>query len=155
MKSALTGLSAAFALVASTLFAVPAAQARDAEVYTGTFSSLAAGGYDVVAYFRVGHPVVGDGQFSTVFKGATWRFSSRENLDAFKAGPASFAPQFGGYCAWAVSQNYTASGDPLLWSLVGGKLYLNYDRSVQATWEKDIPGFIAKAERNWPGVLGN
>lgn len=155
MRSAISGLSAAFALFASALFAIPSAQARDADVYTGTFSSLAAGGYDVVAYFKVGRPVAGDGQFSTEFKGATWRFSSKENLDAFKASPVSFAPQYGGYCAWAVSQGYTASGDPLLWTLVGGKLYLNYDRSVQIKWEKDIPGFITKADHNWPGVLGN
>jgi hypothetical protein len=75
-------------------------------------------------------------------------------LNAFKANPSAFAPQYGGYCAWAVSQNYTASGDPNFWKIVNGKLYLNYDKSVQATWEKDIPGYIAKADRNWPGVLG-
>ena len=116
---------------------------------------MGAGGYDVVAYFKAGRPLAGIGQFSSEYKGATWRFSSKENLDAFKASPASFAPQYGGYCAWAVAQNYTASGDPLVWKIVGGKLYLNYDLSVQAKWEKDIPGFISKADRNWPSVLGN
>ncbi len=155
MKSAISTVATAMALFAAALFSSQGAQARNAEVYTGTFSSLAAGGYDVVAYFKAGRPVVGSGQFSTEFKGATWRFSSKENLDAFKASPMSFSPQYGGYCAWAVAQNYTASGDPEVWKIVSGKLYLNYDRSVQAKWEKDIPGFVAKGDGNWPGVLGN
>ena len=155
MKSAISKVTAAVTLFAAALFLTQGAQARDAEIYTGTFSSLAAGGYDVVAYFKAGRPIAGSGQFSTDFKGATWRFSSKENLDAFRSSPLSFAPQYGGYCAWAVAQNYSASGDPEVWKIVGGKLYLNYDRSVQAKWEKDIPGFIAKGDRNWPGVLGN
>lgn len=141
-------------LAVVALFAAGSAFARDAEVYTGTFSSLAVGGYDAVAYFKMGKPVQGNAQFETAYKGATWRFASRENLDAFRSNPEAYAPQYGGYCAWAVAQGYTASGDPQVWTIVGGKLYLNYDRSVQAKWEKDIPGFIAKGDRNWPGVLG-
>lgn len=128
--------------------------ARQADIYTGYFSSLAVGGYDPVAYFKQGKPVDGKAAFSTEYKGATWRFASAENLNAFKASPAQYAPQFGGYCAWAVSQNYTASGDPHYWKIVDGKLYLNYDKNVQVTWEKDIPGNIAKANKNWPAVLG-
>ena len=155
MKSAVSTFTAAVAMFAAALFSSQSAQARETEVYTGTFSSLAAGGYDVVAYFKVGRPVAGNAQFSTEFKGATWRFSTKENLDSFKGNPVSFAPQYGGYCSWAVAQGYTASGDPEVWKIVGGKLYLNYDRSVQAKWEKDIPGFIAKGDHNWPGVLGN
>ncbi|MBP6010869.1 MAG: YHS domain-containing protein [Alphaproteobacteria bacterium] len=131
------------------------ASARDAEVYTGTFSSLAVGGYDAVAYFKASKPVQGVAQFTTDYKGATWRFASKENLDAFKANPTAYAPQYGGYCSWAVAQGYTASGDPQVWKIVNGKLYLNYDTSVQAKWEKDIPGFITKADKNWPSVLGN
>lgn len=152
MKSIFAGFVVLAALGASLLAAVPAS-AREAEVYTGTFSSLAVGGYDTVAYFKAGKPVKGTAQFETVYKGATWRFASAENLAAFKANPTAYAPQYGGYCAWAVSQNYTASGDPNYWKIVSGKLYLNYDKSVQATWEKDIPGFIAKADKNWPAVL--
>jgi YHS domain-containing protein len=152
MKSMFASLAMLAALSVSLLAAVPAS-AREAEVYTGTFSSLAVGGYDTVAYFKAGKPVQGTAQFTTEYKGATWRFASADNLAAFKANPTAFAPQYGGYCAWAVSQNYTASGDPNYWKIVNGKLYLNYDKSVQATWEKDIPGFIAKADKNWPGVL--
>jgi YHS domain-containing protein len=153
MKSVLTSLAAAFALLAASLFSSGAASAREADIYTGTFSSLAVGGYDTVAYFKAGRPVKGAAQFETQYKGATWRFASKENLDAFRANPTAFAPQYGGYCAWAVAQGYTASGDPLVWKIVGGRLFLNYDQSVQVMWEKDIPGNIAKADRNWPGVL--
>ena len=152
MISVVSRLFAVIALGAA-LFSAPAVSAREAEVYTGTFSSLAVGGYDAVAYFKAGRPVAGSDQFSTPYKGATWRFSSKENLEAFRANPTAFAPQYGGYCSWAVAQGYTASGDPEVWKIVNGKLYLNYDRSVQAKWEKDIPGFIAKGDRNWPGVL--
>jgi len=152
MKSTASAFAAVLAVLGSLLSTAPAF-AKSADIYTGYFSSLAAGGYDPVAYFKAGKPVEGKAQFTTEYKGATWRFSSEENLNAFKADPAAFAPQYGGYCAWAVAQGYTASGDPNVWTIVNNKLYLNYDKSVQAKWEKDIPGFIAKADKNWPGVL--
>ena len=144
-----------FALVAfaTVALSITSAFARSADVYTGTFSSLAVGGYDTVAYFTQKKPIVGDAQFSTEWKGATWRFASKANLDAFRANPATYAPQFGGYCAWAVAHNYTASGDPLVWTVVNGKLYLNYDRDVQKQWEKDIPRYIADGNKNWPSAL--
>lgn len=130
-----------------------AAMAAKPPIYTAPFSDVAAGGYDVVAYFTVGRPVKGDAAFSTVWKGATWRFSSAANLAKFKANPAAYAPQYGGYCAWAVANGYTAKGDPLQWKIVGGKLYLNYNAEIQSRWVKDIPGFIRKGDREWPGVL--
>lgn len=129
-----------------------AALAKD-PVYTPRFSNLAVNGYDAVAYFTEGKPVKGAADFEYDYMGAVWRFSSRENLDAFKAAPESYAPQYGGYCAWAISQGYTASGNPNNWTIVEGKLYLNYNDKIQARWEEDIPGFIAKADANWPGVL--
>jgi YHS domain-containing protein len=150
MKSFFQGLAAFAALI--TLAMAPA-HARAAEIYTGTFSSLAVGGYDVVAYFTDGRPVKGTAEFETQWKNATWRFASADHLAKFKAQPDAYAPQFGGYCAWAIAQNYTASGDPTVWKIVNGKLYLNYDRSVQQKWEQDIPGFIASANKNWPAAL--
>jgi YHS domain-containing protein len=150
IKSLSTVLAAAFTFAAAVL----PVHAREAEVYTGIFSSLAVGGYDAVAYFKENRPVQGKAEFTTQYKGVTWQFASADNLAAFKANPTAYAPQYGGYCAWAVSQGYTASGDPLVWNIVNGRLFLNYDKSVQATWSKDIPGHIVKADKNWPGVLG-
>ena len=131
---------------------VPSAQAKD-PVYTGTFSSLAVSGYDPVGYFKAGKPVEGTAKHETTWNGATWRFASAANLAAFKANPQNFAPQYGGYCAWAVSQGYTASTDPTAWRIVDNKLYLNYSHGVQRQWAEDIPGNIAKGDRNWPKVL--
>lgn len=132
--------------------AVSPAAAKD-PVYTGTFSSLAVSGYDPVAYFSAGKPVKGHGDHEYEWNGATWRFSSAENLNSFKSDPDPYAPQYGGYCAWAVSQGYTASSDPQAWRIADGKLYLNYSKGVQKTWAQDVPGNIAKGDANWPKVL--
>lgn len=154
MPSVISMFRLPIAALVFLLFGVNSALAREAEVYTGFLSSLAVGGYDAVAYFKSGKPVQGVAQFTFEYKGASWRFSSQENLEAFRSNPTAYAPQYGGYCAWAVANGYTASGDPLVWNIVGGRLFLNYDKSVQAKWSQDIPGFIAKADKNWPGVLG-
>ena len=132
----------------------PQALAAKPPVYTGTFSKVAVSGYDPVAYFTAGKPVEGSKEFVASWKGAEYRFASAANRDRFKADPARYAPQYGGYCAWAVSQGYTASADPQVWKIVDGRLYLNYDASVGRKWAADIPGHIAKANANWPKVLG-
>ena len=140
------------AAIAALMAAVSAASAKD-PVYTGRFSNLAVDGYDTVAYFTEGKPVKGEKTHSTEYNGAEWRFSSADNLEAFKAEPEKYAPQYGGYCAWAVSQNYTARGNPENWKIVNRKLYLNYNDDIQERWEEDIPGYITLADQNWPGVL--
>ena len=109
-------------------------------------------GYDPVAYFTQGKPVEGSPQYTAEYKGARWQFASMENRDLFTATPEKYAPQFGGYCAWAVANNYTASTDPHAWSIKDGKLYLNYSKFVRARWAIDKPGNIAKANQYWPGL---
>ncbi len=106
-----------------------------------------------MAYFKDGKALKGQSKFFLEHNGAQWRFSSQDNLDDFKADPSKYAPQFGGYCAWAVSQGYTAKGDPNAWKIVGGKLYLNYNREVQANWLKNVSVNIEKGNANWPTVL--
>ena len=124
-------------------------------IYTGFFNNLAIDGYDTVAYFTQGKPVKGRREFSTEYRGAQWRFSSAANLAKFQADPAAFAPQYGGYCAYAVAQGDTASAQPELWTIHEGKLYLNYSRSVNQTWREDMDAFIDKADANWPELLGD
>ena len=131
----------------------PVAHADKAPVQTGRFNNVAVQGHDAVAYFTQGAPVEGTRAFSTEYNGAEFRFASQENLDLFLADPAAYAPQYGGYCAWAVSQGYTAPGRADHWKIVDGKLYLNFNRKVQEDWEQDIPGFIEAADTNWPTVL--
>jgi YHS domain-containing protein len=140
--------------VMAALASPSSAWAKDAPIYTALFSKVAVSGYDPVAYFTDNKPVKGDPKFSFDYMGAKWQFSSAENRDKFAAAPQNFAPQYGGYCAWAVSQGYTASGDPMFWKIVQGKLYLNFDAVVQKKWEADIAGFIQKANANWPAALG-
>lgn len=118
-----------------------------------TWTGVAIEGYDPVAYFESGAPAKGDRARVFEWNGATWRFASEANLAKFKEAPEKYAPQFGGYCAWAVSQGYTAGIDPKAWKIVEGKLYLNYSLDVQKKWEEDIPGHIKAARVNWPRIL--
>lgn len=139
------------AITAALLFGSIAAPlpALAAAVWTGLLGTAAAvGGYDAVSYFG-GKPVEGSDSFTMQYKGATWKFASAANLAAFKADPDKYAPQYGGHCAWAAANNYRFAGDPKVWRIVDGKLYLNYNRDVQVKWEKDIPGLIAKGNTNW------
>ena len=110
-------------------------------------------GTDPVAYFTEGKPVEGSSDFTYRWMDAKWYFASAANRDAFAKNPERYAPQYGGYCAWAVSQNYTASTDPDAWKIVDGKLYLNYSKGVQRQWEAGgIPKLIAQGDKNWPGL---
>ena len=149
----LLGLAGSAAFVASNDL-VRAQERAKAPIFTDFKSKLALDGHDAVAYFRTGKPVKGAAAHVVAWNGATWHFASAENKAAFEAKPEAFAPQYGGYCAWAVSQGYTAKGDPSHWRIVDGKLYLNYNASVQKSWEQNIPGHVSKADKNWPTVLG-
>ena len=141
------------ALLAVALLAATAAPALAGKPGVYTDGGAAASGYDVVAYFTESRPVPGSAEFTAEHDGATWRFATAANRDAFLSDPGRYAPQYGGYCAWAVAQGYTASTTPEAWKIVDDKLYLNYSRGVQRKWEKDIPGFIESADGNWPKVL--
>jgi YHS domain-containing protein len=114
-----------------------------------TDDGLALRGYDAVAYFAVDKAVEGSPKYEYVWQGAKWLFSSVENLEKFKAAPESYAPEFGGYCSFAVSNGYTADGDPNAWKIVDGKLYLNYSPEVRTMWEKEQSERIKKGEQNW------
>ncbi len=133
---------------ACSLLGIGTLDENTAAIYKSS-DGLAISGYDTVAYFKEAKPVEGKSEFSTNWNGAKWQFSSAENRDEFIKNPEKYAPQYGGYCAYAVSQGYTASSDPNAWRIVDGKLYVNYNKSVQEKWEKDIPNFISSADKNW------
>lgn len=122
-------------------------------VYTGIFSNQAIKGYDTVAYFTEGQAVKGVKEFRTEYKEATWLFSSQANLDLFLASPEKYAPQYGGYCAYAVSKNATASIQPELFTIHDDKLYLNYNQSINDKWLADKEQLIDLADQNWPSLL--
>jgi hypothetical protein len=127
------------------------AVAQKAPIYSDSNGAIR--GYDPVAYFAEGRPVMGSRELTHQWKGATWRFASAQNRERFAAAPEKYAPQYGGYCAYGVASGYAVKIEPDAWRVVDGKLYLNYDKSVQATWTSDIQGYIGKADANWPGVL--
>ena len=138
--------------VTETATRIPAPEPPNIRYFTDD-NGLAIRGTDPVAYFTQGRPTAGSSEFTYTWNNATWQFASAENREQFAANPEQYAPQYGGFCAWAVSQGYTASIDPNAWKIVEGKLYLNYSKGVQRRWERDIPGNINKADANWPGVL--
>lgn len=139
-------------LLSTTVFSNSSALAVD-PTFTAFFSDTAIRGYDTVAYFTEGKAVEGSKDFSTEYNEATWLFSSRENLELFKAAPEKYAPQYGGYCAYAVSQNTTASIQPELFTIVDDKLYLNYSESINEKWLQDKASYIEQADKNWPQIL--
>ncbi len=144
----------ALAIPLFTWLAGSAALAVD-PVYTARFSDVAIRGYDPVAYFEDGKPVEGDDAFSYEWQGAEWHFASQRHRDLFAANPEGYAPQYGGYCAYAVSKGSTASIDPEAWDIYEGKLYLNYSLGIQKKWKQDIPGRIAAADKEWPKILAD
>ena len=114
-----------------------------------TSENVAIKGFDTVAYFTAQNAIEGNPRFEFVWNGAKWLFSNSENLEKFKANPEQFAPQFGGYCSYAVSKGYTADGGPNAWKVVDGKLYLNYSPKVKEMWEAEQEQRINDGEKNW------
>ncbi|MCK6618376.1 MAG: YHS domain protein [Cyclobacteriaceae bacterium] len=114
-----------------------------------TTDGVAIGGYDPVAYFLLDAPVKGNPEFIWVWNEATWYFQSDKNRELFKNNPEQYAPQFGGFCAYGVSRNYKVKSEPDAWSIVNGKLYLNYNSEVRKKWLTDKEAYIQRAEANW------
>jgi len=143
------------ALVLAVLLLPVGAVALEPIYSAGFFSPVAIAGADPVAYFTEGRFVEGDEVHALEWQGATWHFASAANRDAFRAEPERYAPQYGGYCAYAVAHGDTASIDPEAWAIVDGKLYLNYSRSIQKNWQVDRAAFIERADANWPRLLAD
>lgn len=139
------------ALLLLFIFSSAAVQATE-HIYTGYFNNKAVDGHDVIAYFELQKPVKGSSKYTLEYKGADWYFSTQANLDKFKANPTNYAPQYGGYCAWAMSNGKTAPGNPPFWTIYNDKLYLNYDQNVLDTWRADKDGFIKKADAQWASM---
>lgn len=147
--AALATLSLALAAVPNAAFAYDASSASAINVDQG---NLILRGYDAVAYHTQGQAVKGKGEFTATFNGATYHFATTANRDAFKMNPAKYEPAYGGFCAMGVALEKKLDGDPELFKVVDGKLYLNVNADVVKVWNKDVQGNIAKAETNWPGI---
>lgn len=136
------------ALVGAAMAQTPAEKAS----HNLDAQGVAIHGHDPVAYFSMNKPVKGTASLSATVDGATYWFSSAENQQAFKADPAHYAPQYGGYCAYGVAQGFKPDIDPTAFSVVSGKLYLNLSPGVLSRWVKDIPGYVKSADDNWKSL---
>ncbi len=142
-------------LATPLIFAASAAFAGKAAVFTGLVDGTGAGGYDVVAYQLENAAKPGSEAITAGFEGVNYRFITEANRATFTADPAKYIPAYGGYCAYAVAKGSTASADPEAFTVVDGKLYLNYSKGIQSKWQQDTAGNISSANSNWPKVLGN
>jgi len=141
-------------ILAAALILATALSASAAKPINQTFfGSKAIDGYDTVAYHTQGQPVKGSKSYSYAWKGANWLFSSADNRALFKANPDKFAPQFGGYCAWAAASNKIADANPTLWDIYEGNLYLNYNTKTHNEWRLDKAGMVTRANANWPSLI--
>lgn len=145
-----------FALFAALLapLALSLSPVHAKPVYVGVEGgNVAVSGYDTVSYFETGgDPVMGKAEHAVEHDGAVYHFANAANAARFAANPDAFAPQFGGHCAWAMSRGYLAPGDPLAYTLVDGKLYLNFNRDVRAMWLKERDTNIANGHKNWVNI---
>lgn len=141
-------------LVASLAISLSGGGAIAAPVYVGVEGgNIAVSGHDPVSYFAGnGVPVKGSAAHAVKYEGAVYHFASADNASRFAADPAAFAPQFGGHCAWAMARGYLAPGDAAQYAVVDGKLYLNFNAEVKATWDTDRAGFITTGHKKWKDV---
>lgn len=115
-------------------------------------SGKAIHGYDVVAFFTDSSAVKGNQEFTYTWQNTNWLFANKEHLDAFKTAPEKYAPQYGGYCAYGTSEGHKAPTEIDTWTIVGHKLYFNYNKKVQGFWLKDQQQLIKKANKIWPEI---
>ena len=142
------------AIAAAPLAAALPGIVSAAEPATFAVDGIAIRGTDPVAYFTKGAPTPGNADHAADWNGATWHFASADNRAMFLSDPEKYAPKYVGYCAYAASKGYVAPTVPEAWQIVDGRLYLNFSLRARDLWREDIPGNIAKADANWPGILG-
>ena len=121
--------------------------------YNTMYAGLGAKGYDVVNYFTEGKAIQGSDKHEAVYGGVTWRFANKQHRDMFEADPEKYAPQYGGFCSWGAANGKLFDVDPANgWTIVDGKLYLNFNADLNKTFTKEAAKFIPKADKNWPSL---
>ncbi|PSL14540.1 YHS domain-containing (seleno)protein [Shimia abyssi] len=146
-----TALGLLAAAPATLTFFPGTAIAQKPEVFQ---NPVAINAVDPIGYFEQSRPLAGSADHKVEWNGAEWNFSSERNASMFASDPETYAPVFGGYCAFAASRGYLAPTIPEAWTIYEGKLYLNASLRAQDLWRQDIPGNIAAGLKSWPGILG-
>lgn len=144
---------AALSLALAAALALPAPGAAADSVFAP--GGIAIGGYDPVAYFVAGQPQPGSAEHALKWRGVLWYFSSAENMTAFEMNPKGYAPQYGGYCAYALAQGEVAGSDPRSFAIHEGRLYLTQSEGLRARWVKDIATHVAAGDANWRSLFSH
>jgi len=155
IQQLLVALTLVLATVSSSFAAEPINTLEKSGLFGYKPNGIAIRGFDTVAYFTESKAVKGKKSISTEWNGATWYFSKQEHLDLFTANPESYAPQYGGYCAYGIAVDNLVKIEGNLWDIVDGKLYLNFNKKLQNKWRSDIAGYIKTADEKFPGLLAN
>lgn len=139
----------------SIIFGLFAFQVEGAapRIYTENPDRIALEGYDVITYFTQGKPLMGDPKYEMEWEGAKWHFRSQFNLNKFAKNPRQYAPQYGGYCPWAIANGRLTGGIPTLWRIVDGKLYLLCSDEAMEKWNKALWRVNRQADQYWPAIL--
>lgn len=140
------------AALAAVLIWAPVSTRAEPSIFSAR-EGIAIGGYDVVAFFDAQRAISGSAEHALMWKGVVWHFASDDNQARFEANPRAYAPVFGGYCAYAISQGYLAPGNPELWVMEGGQLFLLNNERVHTAWQGDREDLMQVAQDNWPAVL--
>lgn len=140
-------------LVSITLQVAAQTTAVRQKEYNLATTGLGIQGYDPVAYFVSTKAIEGKKDIATVYNGVTYRFATTQNRDTFKANPAKYEPQYGGWCAYAMgAKSEKVEIDPGTFKITDGKLFLFYNKYFNNTlkkWEKDESNLHASADKNW------
>ena len=137
-------------LLTALLVSAAVTYAQKPEIFTTDGKAIR--GYDPVAFFKQSMPVKGADSLSYSWKDAQWLFSSKENMESFKANPDAFCPRYGGYCAYGTSAGHKSPTQTETWTIVDNKLYFNDNSKVKEMWLKDQKTLIEKADQQWPEV---
>jgi YHS domain-containing protein len=140
-----------FILILCSLW--PSLSMAAAPIETGTFNNYAIYGYDPVAYFIDNKAIKGDKNITYEWHGAQWHFSNVEHKTLFANSPEKYAPQYGGYCAYAMSDGRLVGVDENAFTIYQGKLYLNYSSSVMQQWRSNIETYIRQADALYPSKV--
>lgn len=142
---------AVLAALAVTPFLARPAFAGRSEVFVA--DGLAIGGMDPLGYVREGRAVAGQAAFALMWKDAVWHFATAANRDLFEMNPKAHAPQYGGYCAYALAQGALTASDPEVFTVLGGRIYLNESAAIRDRWLADAAMHIETADARWPEIL--
>jgi len=137
------------AILTTVLITLSACSREPDSSVTVNITEIAINGYDPVSYFNERKPSRGTEEYVFVWNNAKYQFSCKENLELFKNNPARYAPQYDGYCAFAMSRGDYSRVDPESYAIVNDKLYLTFDRDIRSTWLYDKENYIKKADRIW------